>query len=110
MTVSEFASKKQSVYVVVDQADTFTDMLNEEYEDEITEILELAVNMGVMMIFGIHASKFRGYDELTSWIKSTNHGLVLGDQGNAEIFRFLIRRKSNLQKVCYLETECQLRL
>ena len=68
------------------QADTFTDMLNEEYEDEITEILERAVNMGVMMIFGIHASKFRGYDELTSWIKSTNHGLVLGRSGKCGNF------------------------
>lgn len=98
MTVSEFASKQQPVYVVVDQADTFTDMLNEEYEDEITEILERAVNMGVMMIFGIHASKFRGYDELTSWIKSTNHGLVLGDQGNAEIFPVPYQEKIEFTK------------
>ena len=49
-------------------------------------MLERVAGLGVMLVFSIHSSKFHGYDELTGFIKKSNYGLVLGDQGMAEIF------------------------
>lgn len=86
LTVRKFLSRQQPVYVVVDGADEFVEKLNEEYEDEITDILEKAANMGVTIIMTVHSAKLHGYDDLTSWIKNANDGLVVGDQGNADIF------------------------
>ena len=86
LTMREFISRQSSVYVVVDGADEFIEKLNEEYEDEITGILEKAANMGVTIIMTVHSAKLHGYDDLTSWIKNANDGLVVGDQGNADIF------------------------
>ena len=86
LTMREFISRQSSVYVIVDGADEFVEKLNEEYEDEITGILEKAANMGVTIIMTVHSAKLHGYDDLTSWIKNANDGLVVGDQGNADIF------------------------
>lgn len=86
LSVKEFLEYQQPVYVIVDKADEFVEMVNEDYEDTIVEILEGASNMGVTIIFGVHATRFHGYDGLTSWIKNAHDGLVLGDQGNLDIF------------------------
>ncbi len=86
ITIKEFISWQQPVYVIVDGADEFIEKLNEEYEDNITDILEKAGNMGVTIIITVHSAKLHGYDDLTSWIKNANDGLVVGDQGNADIF------------------------
>lgn len=86
LTMREFVSWQQPVYVIVDGADEFIEKINEEYEDEITGILEKAANMGVTIIMAVHSAKLHGYDDLTSWVKNANDGLVVGDQGNADIF------------------------
>ena len=86
LTMREFISWQSPVYVVADGADEFVEKLNEEYEDEITGILEKAASMGVTIIMTVHSAKLHGYDDLTSWIKNANDGLVVGDQGNADIF------------------------
>ncbi len=86
LSVKDFLEDQQPVYVVVDRADEFVEMVNEDYEDTIVEILEKASDMGVMIIFAVHTTRFHGYDELTSWIKNARYGLVLGDQGNLDIF------------------------
>ena len=86
LTIKEFISWQEPVYVVVDGTDEFVERMNENYEDEIADVLERVTGLGVMIVFSIHSSKFHGYDELTGFIKKANYGLVLGDQGMAEIF------------------------
>lgn len=87
LTMQEFLAWQQPIYVIVDEADVFVEMVNEEHENEIANILEKAASMGVMIVLSVHGVKFHGYDELTSWIKNANDGLVLGEQGNCEIFQ-----------------------
>lgn len=86
LTMKDFVAELEPIYIVVDGTDEFIERINENYEDEIVPILEKAVNMGVMLILSIHSTKFHGYDDLTSYIKKVNYGLVLGDQGNADFF------------------------
>ncbi len=86
LTMQEFLTWQQPVYVVVDEADRFVEMVNEEYEDEIAQIMQKAAGMGVTVILSLHSAKSHGYDDFTGWIKSANDGLVLGDQGTADIF------------------------
>lgn len=86
-TIKEFLTWQQPVYAVIDETDVFVELVNEEYEDEIANILQKAASMGVTFILSVHSAKFHGYDELTVWIKNANDGLVLGDQGNADIFQ-----------------------
>lgn len=86
LTMKEFISSQEPVYVVVDGTDEFTERINEDYEDEIAGIIEKASSLGVVFIFSILAAKFHGYDDLTSFIKKSNYGLVLSDQGMADIF------------------------
>ena len=71
---------------MVDGTDAFVERIHENYEDEIVDVLERVAGLGVMLVFSIHSSKFHGYDELTGFIKKSNYGLVLVDQGMAEIF------------------------
>ena len=86
LTMKEFIASQPPIYVVVDGTDEFIEWVNEDYEEEIKDVLEKAAGLGVCMIFSVHAVKFHGYDDLTSWIKSANYGLVLGEQGTSEIF------------------------
>lgn len=86
LTIKDFVAGLEPIYIVVDGTDEFIERINENYEDDIVPILEKAVNMGVMLILSIHSAKFHGYDDLTSYIKKANYGLVLGDQGNADFF------------------------
>lgn len=86
LTMKEFISWQEPVYVIVDGTDEFVERMNETYEDEIANVIEKAAGMGIMFLFSIHAQKFHGYDELTGYIKKCSYGLVLGDQGMAEIF------------------------
>ena len=86
LTMKEFISTQKPVYVVIDGTDEFVERMNANYEDEIAGIIEKAVSMGVLFVFSIHAQKFHGYDNLTGFIKKSTYGLVLGDQGMADIF------------------------
>lgn len=86
LTMKEFISWQQPVYVIVDGTDEFIERINEDYEDTIAEILEKASSLGVVMIFSVHSAKFHGYDDLSGFIKKANYGLVLGDQGSSDIF------------------------
>lgn len=86
LTRKEFISTQPPVYVVIDGTDEFVERMNANYEDEIADIIEKAASMGVLFVLSIHAAKFHGYDNLTGFIKKSNYGLVLSDQGLADIF------------------------
>ncbi|MDE7434810.1 MAG: type VII secretion protein EssC [Lachnospiraceae bacterium] len=86
LTMREFICAQDPVYVLADGADEFISRMNEAYEETIAEILKRAADMGVTFIITVHAARFHGYDELTTWIKHAGDGLVLGEQGQADIF------------------------
>lgn len=98
LTLKEFVDQQPPLYVIVDSADEFVEMLDKEYEDEITPIMDKAVRMGVCVIIAAHSAKLHGYSDLLGWIKNTNNGLVLGDQGSSDIFPVPYSEKISLGK------------
>lgn len=81
----EFYMDQEAYYLLIDNADDFIAGMDEE-EDEYAATLKKAVECGLMLIMNVNSSGLRGYDDLTSWIKSAVYGLVLSDQGMNTIF------------------------
>lgn len=81
----EFYLQQEPYYLLVDDADDFIEMLEDD-ADEYAEIIKRAVECGLIFIVNISTSGLRGYDDLTSWIKTAVYGLVLSDQGMNSIF------------------------
>ena len=81
----EFYLQQEPHYLLVDDADDFIEMLEDD-ADEYAEIIKRAVECGLIFIVNVSTSGLRGYDDLTSWIKTAVYGLVLSDQGMNSIF------------------------
>lgn len=81
----EFYTQLEPYYLLVDDADDFIGMMQDE-EDEYATVLKNAVECGLMFIINVNAAGLRGYDDLSSWLKTAVYGLVLSSHGMSEIF------------------------
>lgn len=72
-------------YIIIDDLDEFINRY-QSVEKELGRILKLAAETGVGIIATVNSSKFRGFDEIGKWFKSSSVGLVVGNPGTSNIY------------------------
>lgn len=79
----DFYRSIEPCYLLIDDIDDF---LEKGEPQRFFGLLKDAAGCGVCIIITVHASKLKGYDELSRWVKSAACGLVLSGQGILNIF------------------------
>lgn len=85
VTPKAFYETVEPVYVIIDDLDDFT----AEYQAGLQEIvlaIKTAAETGIGVIATIHTSKPKAFDELSKWFRTSANGLVIGNQGTANIY------------------------
>lgn len=81
----DFYRSIEPCYLLIDDIDDFIEKSSSQ-ENKLPELMKTAANCGVCIIITVHTSKLKGYDDLSRWVKSSSHGLVLSGQGILNIF------------------------
>lgn len=76
----------QSMAVVVDDWDHFVGMVKDRTE-EVSELLQDAVRVGICIILSAHSSKMKGFDGLSRFAKQATDGLLVGNPGMTGMFQ-----------------------
>ena len=85
ITPKAFYETVEPAYIIIDDLDDFT----AEYQagqQEIVSAIKTAAETGIGVIATIHTSKPKGFDELGKWFRTSSNGLVIGNQGTANIY------------------------
>ncbi len=88
----EFYHQQEPVYLVIDDMDQFL-AAGKAFESELFGIMQEVCECGIGVIITVHATKLKGIDPLTRWVKSAANGLVLSSQGTLNIFPVRIQRE-----------------
>lgn len=85
ITPKAFYENRKPVYILIDDLEELV-VRYEAQLKEMTAVFKAAVETGIGIIATYHPGKGKGFDELTKWMKTSSHGVVLGSQGNAAIY------------------------
>lgn len=88
----QFYQQREAGYIVIDDADHFLAMTN-KYEKAISDLIIEAAECGIGVIVTVHATKLKGYDAFSKWLKTAVYGLVLSPQGMLNIFPIRTQRE-----------------
>ena len=75
-----------SVYVVIDDIDDFINQFNASDQAKAGAAMTDAATAGVTFIVTANAGRFKGFDGISKFIKNTTYGLMVGGQGNSNVF------------------------
>lgn len=81
----EFYKNMEPCYLLIDDMDDFIEKASAQ-DKPLHELMKTATDCGVCIVITVHASKLKGYDDLSRWVKSASYGLVLSGQGILNIF------------------------
>lgn len=85
LSMSEYLKNQTREYIVVDDGELFIEWAA-EYVKHHGNFLQEAAEAGVSIIFAIQPAKLKGFDEISKWLKSSMHGLLLSAQGSLNVF------------------------
>lgn len=92
MNPQQYYQSREPVYIVIDDIDQFL-VTGKAFEDILSGVLTDAAECGVGIIITAHASKLKGFDPLSKWVKAATYGLVLSQQGTLNIFPVRTQRE-----------------
>lgn len=87
-----FFETLQPYYVIVDDIDELS-MRYASHNKELAELFKMAGETGIAMIITMNTTKAKSFDDLSKWLKTSNNGLVVGSQGNSNIFPMIPSRE-----------------
>jgi len=79
-------------YIVSDDIDQFIEFTKTK-ATEINQLLQASQNIGISFIFTGNSAKFKGFDDITRYMKATTEGLLLSSNGTTGIFGILSSRE-----------------
>jgi type VII secretion protein EssC, C-terminal domain len=75
----------EKLYVIIDDADVFI-ALSKDKAAVVLNLLKDMAGVGISIIITVNSTRFKGFDDISKYIKSAVDGLVVGSQGSASIF------------------------
>lgn len=81
----EFYLTCRPIYIIIDDVDDFIEFVKAK-GDKAAATLRKAAETGIYVIMSVHASKLKGYDEISKFVKASANGLLLSGQGNLNVF------------------------
>lgn len=85
MNPKEFVRTFRPIFVVIDDMDDFNERFKGK-EAEAATRMKKAAEVGIGIIITVHAAKSKGYDDITKWVKTAVHGLLLSASGSSNMF------------------------
>ena len=76
-------NKKKRIVLVINEVE---DLVEQSDEKKCMELFHGAQETGMEIVFLGESSRLKGRDVLSKYVKSSVYGLVLGEQGMAEVF------------------------
>lgn len=86
LRLKEFCAKQPLAVVFVDDGDNFIELCRTNIKD-MEDLVQKAMGLSISFVVTTHPSKLRGYDNLSKMFKDTQHGLVLGNPVDQNIFQ-----------------------